>query len=53
MSGVHDNYTKYETNIITSLNIKGVRGPKTREVLMNKYNIKCPAVYGDPGLLFP
>jgi pyruvyltransferase len=40
---------KIKTN---PLDVIAVRGPKTRKYLLDR-NIKCPAVYGDPGLLCP
>jgi pyruvyltransferase len=33
------------------LDVRSVRGPKTREVLKQKFNINSPEIYGDPGLL--
>ena len=36
-----------------SLSVRAVRGPITAQFLKDNFQIDCPEVYGDPGLLFP
>lgn len=48
-SGCLDSSSKIH---VKPIEVLAVRGPRTRDKLM-KHGVHCPAIYGDPALLFP
>jgi pyruvyltransferase len=50
-SGINGKIDAHEYRF-TSLDVRAVRGPLTRQFLLDR-RIACPAIYGDPALLVP
>lgn len=38
---------------LKTLDIRAIRGPLSREFIINTYGLPCPEIYGDPALLLP
>lgn len=52
-SGINGKHLNKEDYHFKQLDVRAVRGPLTRQFLIDNFSIDCPEIYGEPGLLFP
>ncbi len=52
-SGVNGKTLDKMNYSFSKLDVRSVRGPKTRQFLRENFEIDVPEIYGDPALLFP